>query len=63
MEIKVRAVEGNGEKSVQEVENELLEKHEQETQANEERTEVASTGETEVESSTESAATEELQGS
>ena len=61
MEIKVRAVDSNGEKSVQEVENELLEKHEQETQANEESTEVASTGETEVESSTESAATEEVQ--
>jgi len=61
MEIKVRAVDSNGEKSVQEVESELLEKHEQETQTDEESTEVASTGETEVESSTESAATEEVQ--
>ena len=33
MEIKVRAVEDHGEKSVQEVEQELLEKHEQQLEA------------------------------
>lgn len=60
MEIKVRAVDGDGQKSVQEIENELLEKHEKETQQ-EESTETTGSGENELDTSTQSSTTTQEQ--